>query len=202
MIAFARATQKQALSRQEVFLAMLPTIKEIARYAFRARRAEMREELIQEVIANAYIAYTRLVALGKQNVAYPTPLARYAIRQVCSGRRVGGRLNVRDVLSPSARGRVTLERLDQLNGEGVWKEAIVEDRKAGPAETAAARIDMADWLRSLPRRARRIARVLANGESTSGAAKNFGVTLGRISQYRRELETSWRQFQGEAAVQS
>ncbi len=201
MIAFAGATQKQTLSTQEVFLAMLPTMKEIARYAFRAHRAEMREELIQEVIANAYLAYARLVAFGKQNVAYPTPLARYAIRQVCSGRRVGSRLNVRDVLSPAARGRVTLERLDQFDREGEWKEAIVEDRKAGPAETAAARIDMAAWLQSLPRRARQIARMLANGESTSGAAKNFDVTLGHISQYRRELETSWRQFQGEAAVQ-
>ncbi len=197
MIAFAQAAQQQTLSPQEVFLKMLPTIERIARYAFRTDCAEMREELTQEVIANAYVAYTRLVAVGKQHVAYPTPLARYAIRQVCSGRRVGSPRNIRDVMSPSAIGRITLKQLEHIDRESEWKDSIVEDRKAGPAATAAARLDMAEWLRSLPRRTRRIAHALASGESTSGAAKSFGVTLGRISQYRRELETSWRRFQGE-----
>ena len=34
-------------------------------------------------------AYARLVQLGRQGLAFATPLARYAVKQVCDGRRVG-----------------------------------------------------------------------------------------------------------------
>ena len=80
------------------------------------------------------------------------------------------------------------------------KESLLEDRRAGPAETAAARIDTAAWLGSLPVRNRRIAETLATGETTKATAKQHGVTPGRVSQLRRQLETSWLEFQGEAAV--
>ena len=59
------------------------------------------------------------------------------------------------------------------------------------------RIDFSDWLKSLSRRLRRIANLLATGETTGAAAKKFRVTPGRISQIRRQLEQSWRTFQGE-----
>jgi transposase-like protein len=39
---------------------------------------------------------------------------------------------------------------------------------------------------------------LARGESTSEAAKKFGVTAARISQLRLWLKESWEGFQGEA----
>ena len=76
---------------------------------------------------------------------------------------------------------------------------LVEDKHAGPAETAASRIDFADWLRLLPERSRRIAETLATGETTKKAAKRFRVTPGRISQLRRELQQNWQDFQGESA---
>jgi FixJ family two-component response regulator len=76
---------------------------------------------------------------------------------------------------------------------------LVEDRKAGPAETAAARIDMAAWLRTLTRRQREIASFLARGESTSSAAKRFNVSAPRIAQIRRELHDRWQEFCGENA---
>ena len=75
------------------FLAMLPQIRRQALAAFRRQRSEAREELIQEVVANSYRTWVLLVRRGKESVAYPTPLAQYAIRQVRDGRRVGGRLN-------------------------------------------------------------------------------------------------------------
>jgi hypothetical protein len=84
--------------------------------------------------------------------------------------------------------------------EGEWKEALIEDRKAGPAETAAARIDVAHWFRSLARKKRRIAQTLARGEGTGKVASMFGLTAGRISQLRGELAESWAEFQGELAV--
>ena len=64
-------TQK---SQHDRFLAMLPQIRRQASAAFRNQRFEVREELIQEVIANSYRAWVLLVRRGKESVVYPTPL--------------------------------------------------------------------------------------------------------------------------------
>jgi hypothetical protein len=60
------------------------------------------------------------------------------------------------------------------------------------------RIDFGDWLRALGVRRRRIAETLAEGETTSVTAAKFGVSLGRISQLRRELHDDWERFHGTA----
>jgi hypothetical protein len=191
MLAFV---QDQVDNVHDRFLAMLPSIKQIARHAFSGHEPEAREELIQETIANSYMAFNRLFQLGKLDLAFATPLAKYAVRQIRSGRRVGTKLNINDVLSPANR-HVVVRQFDPH--EGGWKEAVVEDRHTGPAETACARIDLGQWFRSLGLKKRRIAQALAQGETTSDAAKKFKVTAGRVSQLRRELETAWQQFQGE-----
>ncbi len=125
----------------------------------------------------------------------------YAIKQVRAGRRVGAKLNIRDVSSTYAQ-RVRgfqVERLDEFDHlRSEWNEVLVEDRKAGPAETAAARIDAASWFKSLDRQKRQIAKVLSRGELTSVVARMFGLSPGRVSQLRSELKRSWEQFQGEA----
>ena len=74
----------------------------------------------------------------------------------------------------------------------------MEDRHHGPAKIAACPIDFEAWLRSLPRRLRKIALTLAAGETTSAAAKRFGVTAARISQLRLRLKGSWDVFQSQA----
>ena len=193
MISFARPCSNDTATHDK-FLAILPAIRAQANLAFRSENPEAKEECVAEVVANAFCAYQRLIERGKEDVALPTPLARYAIKQVRSGRRVGTKLSVRDVMSPANR-RVVVQHFD-----GVWQEALVEDRHAGPAEIAASRIDMADWLRSLERGKRRIAKSLAQGETTSTVAHMFGVTAGRISQLRQELKRSWEEFQSQAAV--
>jgi len=66
-----------------------------------------------------------------------------------------------------------------------------------PAETAAARIDFGDWLRTLGGWRRRIAETLPKGDTTSVAVAKFRVSLGRISQLRRELHDDWERFHGE-----
>lgn len=134
------------------FLAMLPAIQRHARVCFRHLSAEAKEEAVQEAIANALAAYCRLVQLGREDVAYAGPLARYAVAQIHAGRRVGGQLNVRDVMSKHCRLRkgVVVERFDHFDDrDGGWQEAVVEDRRATPADVAAARIDIAAWLRAL-----------------------------------------------------
>ena len=184
----------------KVFMAMLPQIVSHAKYSFRRLRGEARQDAIQETIANALVAFVALVRRGKMSIAYPSVLARYAAAQVNDGRRVGNRLNVREILSPYAQ-RLKGFRVERLDchdeEENTWAEAIVEDKTAGPAEIACTRIDFSDWLSSLKRRDRRVAEFLANGETTKMAARKFRVSQGRISQLRRELAESWRTFIGD-----
>ena len=181
-------------------LKLLPRIALYARVAFRQLDREARAEAVQNCIANATIAYARLFELGKVELAYAAVLARYAVAQTREGRIVGTRMNVRDISSSYAQAKkgIAVERLDHYDKvEDCWQELILEDRHASPAEIVATKLDFAAWLRSLPIRQRRIAKVLATGETTLATAHKFGVTESRISQVRRELADSWRAFLGE-----
>jgi hypothetical protein len=184
------------------FEAMIPVIETYAGVAFRHLPPEAREEAIQETVCNACVAYARLEELGKTGVARASVLATFAIRQTRGGRKVGGTLNCRDVLSPYCQQKKSLliERLD-IHGieEQMWVEILVEDKHAGPAETAISRIDFSTWLKRLPGRLRKIALFLANGETTSATAKRFRLSQGRVSQIRRQLYLAWHQFQGDAS---
>jgi DNA-binding NarL/FixJ family response regulator len=73
-------------------------------------------------------------------------------------------------------------------------------KRATPAEVAACRIDFAEWLRRLTARLRKIALALASGETTKGAAEQFGLSPARISQLREWLKKSWEEFQGDAQI--
>lgn len=196
-----QATDRPAAATwQQGFLQMLPLILDHLQFAFRLLNRDARAELIQEGIANSCLAYCRLAERGKEDLAYPSVLARFAIAQIRAGRRVGSKLNIRDVSSPFCQKQkgVQLDRLDQYDPlEECWREILIEDRTAGPAETAAVRIDFQDWMASLSARDRRIARKLAEGETTSFVAQLFRLCPGRISQLRRELMENWLAFQGE-----
>ena len=185
------------------FLDMLPQIDSHLRFTFRRMNPDARAEAVQEGLVNALVAYRRLHEKGKADLAYPSVLARFAARQIRDGRRVAERLNIRDVLSPHARQKkgIKVERLDRFDEEeNAWKEILIEDRHATPAEIAACRIDVTAWLSSLPSRHRRIATTLAMGESTGRVAKMFRLSSARISQIRRELYDAWQRFQGEDIV--
>ena len=202
MIARAKPRRRKTHARKntELFLTMLPLIHEQARHAFRDKTPEHREELIAEVTANCWVAFVRLLDRGLHDVIYATPLAQFAIKQVCDGRKVGTSLNIKDVSSDYAQRRQgftveSLDRYDQKNAE--WREILVEDRHAGPAEVACCRLDFEAWLAELTPRQRKIAKTLATGETTKATAKKHRVTAGRISQTRRELMAAWYEFIGE-----
>ena len=185
------------------FEAMLPIIETHARIAFRRLDAETREEAVQETACNACQAYARLVELGKTDVAFPSALARFGVSQTRAGRKVGGKLNVRDVSSDYCQKakHILVERLDRFDFEDeAWAEILVEDKHAGPAETAIVRIDFSTWMQLLPRRLRKIATFLARGETTTDAAKRFRISQGRLSQIRKELFLAWHRFQGDEPV--
>jgi hypothetical protein len=201
MIAIARGPKRKPASRQnDKFLSMLPDIRKQASFAFREIPVDAREELIQEVVAQAYALFVRLCQRGKLALVYATPLAQFSIKKVRAGRRLGSRANIRDITSP--RPAVTkgfrIERLDRFNQRtGQWREALVEDCTAGPAQIAETRLDFADWLKTLSNRDRQLAEKLALGDTTGCVAHMFRVSAGRVSQLRRDLCKSWRDFVGD-----
>ena len=179
------------------FLEMLPTIRRVASYAFRRLRRAVREDLMAEVVANAFAAFRRLVARGKAALAYPTVLAKFAIRQVREGRRVGSKLNILDVLSPYAQRRkgFSVAPLPQRFIGNEWQEFVVEDHHASPAEVASFKIDFADWLKRLKSAKRQVALRLIAGDTTGEVAGRFQLSPARVSQVRRELHQDWNEFQ-------
>jgi hypothetical protein len=184
------------------FLAMLPAILTHARLSFRHLDPEAREEAVAECVANSLVAFVRLYKSGRVARAFPTALARFAVAQVKDHRKVGGHLNVKDVLSKYAQEQkhFRVDSIDHFDAdEDQWQEAVVEDtRTATVPDIVAFRVDFADWLWQLPRRDRRVAQYLSLGNRTQDAARKFGVSEGRISQLRRGLAESWRQFTGES----
>jgi len=180
---------------------MIPQIVHHAKFAFRRLRGQDYQDCIQETLANALVAFVALVRRGKMSLAFPTVLAKYAVAQIKDGRRVGSSLNVREVLSPYAQRlkNFKVERLDRRDkdDENLWCEILIEDRHAGFAATACARLDIDSWFKSLPCRHRRIAQYLSLGNRTADAARKFKVSSGRISQLRRELAASWKDFTGD-----
>jgi hypothetical protein len=186
------ASAQRVTDWQTPFAAMLPAIERQARRSLACIPRRDREEALQAIIAYAAVAYARLVQRGKAHLGYPTPLANFGLKQFQAGRNVGGRMNCRDVGSKRCR-RASVERLDD------WKDVLVETRRSTPAEIASLRIDFGDWLQTLSPRDRRAAKALVRGEQTSGVAKLFRLTAGRVSQLRRELYWSWQEFVGETA---
>jgi DNA-directed RNA polymerase specialized sigma24 family protein len=183
---------------QDRFLRLLPRIRRLAYSAFRNCNAQLREELTAEVIADCYCAYHRLVELGREHRAHLTVLVSYAVKRVGSGLQVGSSRNLYDVSSRYSQlhSGIRIESLQCRSEEGQWNELVVEDRRASPAQVAALRVDVAEWLGTLSLRDRAIALLLALGERTSDVARRLGLTPGRVSQLRRTLAKSWAEFHG------
>ncbi len=77
---------------QEQFTAALPAITSAARYAFRRRRHQDRDEAVAEAQACAWKAWRGLVERGKDPIEVGVSgIAGYAVRHVLNGRRIGNR---------------------------------------------------------------------------------------------------------------
>ena len=191
-------TNHQPETVQDQFLSLLPKIRQLAMVSFQRLGPRSPRRIGPGNDCECLSRWHRLVRQGKGAVAYATPLAQFAIRQVRAGRRVGCRQNARDILSGGSK-RVHGLKIERINRRdprnGDWDELLVEDRKAGPAAIAAARIDIAEWLRMLSKRNQRIARSLALGATTNDVARQFGLSAGRVSQIRNLLQAHWEQYQ-------
>ncbi len=201
MIAHARPRPKTAPQWHTTFLAMLPAILRYAKASFRDLDPDAREDLVQECVANCCCAFARLVERGKQDVAFPTRLADFAVRQIKDGRRVGKKANAKDVydIHAKVKGGYQLQYIGDPHEQcGGWREQLTDNRRTPVPDQAAFRIDFPQWLHSLSARDRRIVDELAAGERTSDVARRFGVSAGRVSQLRKELKESWEEFVGDS----
>ena len=187
-------------SSQNAFLMILPRIQSQAWNAFQGLSLDLKQELQSEVVAHCWKSFTKLVELGRHEDVPPMTLARFAIRAVRSGRRIGSSLNINDVTSDYCKNRLGIRSvafcwIDQ-NGKN-WAESLIADERARPDQLVMARIDFSEWLQTLKPLHRKVAEHLSFGESTHSTAMIFNLSPGRISQIRRLLERSWHSFQTE-----
>ena len=166
---------------QNSFVKYLPVIRRYARFAFRNLDLEKREESISNTVALAWKAWHRLNERDRANEpGILKAVAWYSIRQTKAGRRIDSAGKPRDPLALRCYGKANFEPFD-LN-ELVGKNTSVSD-------AVSFRVDVPEFLRTLNDRQRNIALDLAAGMTTTDAAAKYGVTPGRISQFRREFKT-------------
>jgi hypothetical protein len=182
---------------KEQFLCCLPDILRYAGHVFRRCRPDDRDEFVSETVARMWLFFARLSARGKDPQKLFRPLLRFCVLAVKDDRRVGGRRNARDLCHRARRDGLRILSLESKHdGSGSpWKEILAETKAFSPAEAAAARLDIAAWLRSETSRKRAVANALAVGERPSTIASRFHVSCARISQIRDELRASWERFQ-------
>ncbi len=178
------------------FLPLLPIIRRYAGRAFRRWPADHCEEAVAETTAAALISFIRLKRRGKNPLAFPTQLVRWAITHVLAGRRVGSRDNSRDVMNRAAQVRYDFG-IDSFTRFGYWHYCLIDHSQTPVPDQVCFRLDFAAWLQTLSLRDQRVAMLLAEGYSTSEVAQRFQVSAGRISQLRREMCDSWELFQAD-----
>jgi hypothetical protein len=189
---------------QREFTAHLSAVEDAVSFAFRKRlRRQEYEEALAEARAAAWSAWHGLIAKGKDPLEVGVrAIAHNACRHVRNGRRLGnahcGR-GAMDIQHPRVRHDSGLRVLSFEEADrdmaGSWREWLAEDNCCSPADQAAFRLDFEGWLASLPMRKRQVAELLAEGHEGAVVATEVGVSPGRVSQLRTELQESWEVFQ-------
>ena len=189
-------------SLKDLFLALLPKIELQGRFFFRHLQCpHSRQEAIAEMVALAWKWFLRLAERGKDAGQFPSALATFAARAVCSGRRLCGMDAANDVLSPRAQRRHhftggTLREGSSLN-DNVWDEALHDNTLTPVDEQVCFRLDFPAWLRTRTDRDRRMVQDLMQGERTLDIARKYRVSPARISRLRRDFQQDWKRFCGE-----
>lgn len=192
------------------FEELLPRITMYLRSVFRFTRCEsQRNDFIAEGVALCWKWFCRLKQQGKEPATFTTTLARYAARAVRSGRTLCGQQKSRDVLSLTAKIQYGVSvmqfaaRLPHAHQERptpipddtlVYAEQVEDDSLTPVPEQAAFRIDWPVFLGTLTPRDRNIAAFLALGHQATEAAREFDLSLPRISQVRKDWQRRWCEF--------
>ena len=196
------------VAAQEKFTASLKAVEDAARFAFRRRRRQDREEALAEARAAAWSAWHGLIRKGKDPVEVGvTGIANNAVRNVRQGRRIGNRTCGRgamDVQHPRVRRALGLRvvAFAELAGPqvGSWRDWLAEDNSISPADQAIFHLDYQTWLAGLPEKKRWVAELLALGHEGFVVARLIGIAQSRVSQLRGELAENWQAFQQPASL--
>lgn len=165
-----------------------PTLGELAMQVAASiahKRFRSRRDLPELVCDSQSRAWELALTAGPG--ATPGTVAVYAVRQVVAGRQFSQ--SERSVTGPNPRKRRKPAR-SEVNPQRL------ADRQGSPSSLVPFLVDFAEWRSRLTDRQREVADALAEGDRTQEAAERFGCSPGRISQLRRELEASWKGFQG------
>jgi hypothetical protein len=136
-----------------------------------------------------------------------TGIANNAVRNVRQGRRIGNRTCGRgamDIQHPRVHRALGLRVVSfaELAGPqlGSWRDWLAENNSISQADQAIFHLDYPAWLAIPPERKRRVAELLAVGHEGLVVARLVGIAQSRVTQLRRELESSWCALQGPATV--
>ena len=202
---------------QGEFLRMLPRIRRVVRHNWpKMKRAKLRlsfYEFQHDVITMCFRDFQRLCASGRESRAFATPLATFACKQVNSGRNicsargwtdaldhveyVGAAGIDYDVSARLTKQNVHLDTKDDSqagapeSSAADWQDYLTPDGRLNPADGAQTHLDFVDYLATLTPRLCAIAVALASGYSPSFVASMFGLSRGRISQFRDKLRSLW-----------
>lgn len=187
------------------FEAALPAIQTTARFAFRNRRPQDRDEAVAEACAAAWSAWYGIFRRGKDPIAVGiTGIARNAVRHVKNGRRLGNRhcgrgaMDMMNDRSGFTRqfGFIDIDKVAGLPAceTESWRDCLLTDRRFGPAAAAVFRLDFTAFIGLLPASAQRVASLLGAGYGTVETARMCSLSPGRVSQLRAELLRRWTDF--------
>jgi hypothetical protein len=182
------------------FIALLPRIERHIDFAFRRVPRPFRQDVLQDALGAAFVAYRRLVDRGRRDKVYATPLAKFAVGRVRDGRRIGSRRNRLDAACPfvARRHGFRIERIDRFDAPARrWTLMAIPSSAAPIPDQVAFRLDFPQWVSTQTRRNRRLIQALASGDTTSEAARRFRISAARVSQLRLQFSQSWRAFQDE-----
>lgn len=166
---------------QDSFVSYLPVMRRYARMSFRHLGQDLCDEAISNTVALAWKHWCRLNErdrAGEPGIL--KAIAWYSIRQSKAGRRIDSAGKPRDPLALRVYGKANFEP---------WNLEDYVGKETPVPEQVSFRMDVPAFLSTLPKRNRNLALDLSTGMSTTEAAKKYGVTPGRISQFRREFKT-------------
>ncbi len=171
---------------QDVFTQRLPTMQRTARMHFLGFPPEVRHEMIANTMALAWKFFYGLFLRGRaENPGILTSCVYYAIRQTLCGRTVQSASNSKDPFECRRNGKVTFQDFEP--NDFVGRDTAIPDQ-------VSFRIDIPRFMNTLTSRQRRIAVDLASGMTTNETAEKYGVTAGRVSQFRRQFKERYEAF--------
>jgi len=155
------------------------------------------EEIIQEGVALSLKMIDGLEKSGGH--ASPGTIAYYAIQQLKSGRRsyYSGRKQILSAAYQLDNGLT--ESLDVENEDGLCNVDLIPSKLPDPYEVTSLKLDWKAYLKTEPRRNRKIIFSLAKGCKAKEIAEKLRITEARLSQIRSDISENAKAFFNDAA---